>query len=69
MAAAGDVDELDAAYRTLPAEISHAVRSNLTLLSLLEPRAGMPDPRPWRADIATLLRRLEGPGRGDGGEP
>ena len=69
LADANDVDELDAAYRALPAELGHAVRSNLTMLSLLEPRAGMPDPRPRRADVATLLRRLEGPGRSDGGEP
>ena len=66
---ADDADELDAAYRALPAELGHAVRSNLTLLSLLEPRAGMPDPRPRRADVAALLRRIEGPGRSDGGEP
>ena len=61
LADADDVDELDAAYRALPAELGHAVRSNLTLLSLLEPRAGMPDPRPRRADVAALLRRIEGP--------
>lgn len=65
MVNATDVDELDTAYRALPAELRHAVRSNLTLLSLLEPRAGMPDPRPWRADVATLLGRLESPGRSE----
>jgi hypothetical protein len=37
----------------------YAVRSNLTLLSLLEPVAGMPDPRPHRRTIADLLRRVE----------
>lgn len=54
-----DLDELEAAYRRLRSELRHAVRSNLTLLSLIEPRAGMPNPRPRRADIAALLRRLE----------
>lgn len=65
MADATDLDELDAAYRALPAELRHAVLSNLTQLSLLEPRAGMPDPRPRRADVAALLGRLEGPGRSE----
>lgn len=54
-----DLDELDAAYRRLRSELRHAVRSNLTILSLIEPRAGMPDPRSRRADVASLLRRLE----------
>lgn len=55
----GDLEELERAYRRLRAELRHAVRSNLTILSLLEPRSGMPDPRPRRGDLATLLRRLE----------
>jgi hypothetical protein len=38
------------------------VRSNLTILSLIEPRAEMPDLHPRRAEIAVLLRRLEGGG-------
>jgi hypothetical protein len=54
-----DVDELDQAYRRLRSELRHAVRSNLTILSLLGPREGMPDPRLRRADVAALLRRLE----------
>jgi hypothetical protein len=60
----GDHDELDAAYRGLRPELRHTVRSNLTLLSLLEPRTGMPDPRPWRHAVAALLCRLEA-GEGD----
>lgn len=56
---ATDLDELDRAYRGLRPELRHAVRSNLTLLSLVEPRTGMPDPRPQRASVAALLRRLE----------
>jgi hypothetical protein len=59
-----DLDELESAHGRLRSELRHAVRSNLTLLSLIEPRGGMPDPRPWRHAVATLLRRLE---TGDGG--
>ena len=54
-----DLDEFAAAHRSLRPELRHAVRSNLTLLSLIEPRPGMLDPRPRRADVAALLRRLE----------
>ena len=54
-----DVDEMEGLYRRLRPELRHAVRSNLTILSLLAPRAGMPDPRPIRAEVAALLRRLE----------
>ena len=59
---ARDLDELDRTYRRLRPELRHAVRSNLTLLSLVEPRTGMPDPRPQRASVAVLLRRLESVG-------
>lgn len=54
-----DLDELEAAYRRLRPELRHMVRSNLTVLSLIEPRPGMPDPRPRRADVAALLGLLE----------
>ncbi len=57
--APGDIDELVQAYGRLRPELRHAVRSNLTILSLLQPREGMPDPRPRRADVSALLRRLE----------
>jgi hypothetical protein len=53
------VDELVDAYGRLRPELRHAVRSNLTILSLLQPREGMPDPQPRRAEVAALLRRLE----------
>ena len=56
---AADLDELERAYCGLSPELRHVARSNLTLLSLLEPRAGMPDPRPLRAVVAALFRRLE----------
>lgn len=39
--------------------VRHVVRSNLTILSLLAPRSGMPDPQPRRAEVTALLRRLE----------
>src|SRR5512139_222258 len=50
---------VDAAYSRLRPELRYAVRSNLTVLSLLEPRLGMPDPGPQRATVAAVLRRLE----------
>jgi hypothetical protein len=62
-AGASDLDELERTYRGLRAELRYTVRSNLTLLSLLGPKAGMPDPGPWRHAVARLLRRLEA---GDG---
>ena len=55
-----DLDEVESDYATLSPEIRYAVRSNLTILSLLEPVGGMPDPRPHRRRILELLRRLEG---------
>jgi len=54
-----DLEELAVEYRRLDAELRHAARSNLTLLSLLDARAGMPDPRAQRARVAELLRRLD----------
>lgn len=54
-----DLTELEGLYRRLRPEERHAVRSNLTLLSLLPAREGMPDPAPARQRVATLLRRLE----------
>ena len=39
-----DLAEIQEGYRQLGGELRHAVRSNLTVLSLLEPVAGMPDP-------------------------
>ena len=59
-----DLDELESAHKRLRPELRHTVRSNLTILSLMEPRTGMPDPRPRRHAVAALLRRLE---TGDGG--
>lgn len=56
-----DLEEFEGAYRRLRPDLRHTVRSNLTILSLLGPRAGMPDPRLRRADVAAMLRRLEAP--------
>jgi len=55
----GDLEEVESLYRGLRPELRHAVRSNLTILSLLAPRSGMPDPRSRRAEVAALLRRLQ----------
>jgi hypothetical protein len=55
-----DALELERTYRALGPELRHAARSNLTILSLMAPRPGMPDPQPERDRIADLLRRLEG---------
>jgi len=54
-----DLDEFAADYRRLDRELRHAVRSNLTVLSLLDAQSGMPDPHPQRALVAVLLRRLD----------
>lgn len=54
-----DRDELLNAYRRLRPELRHVVRSNLTLLSLLGPRAGLPDPTSRRAEVGALLRQLD----------
>ena len=56
---AADLDELAVEYGRLRPELRHVVRSNLTLVSLLSPRAGMPDPRAQRFDVNALLHRLE----------
>jgi hypothetical protein len=47
--------------QSLTPELRHAVRSNLTILSLLGARPSMPDPRLVRESVARLLRELEEP--------
>jgi hypothetical protein len=59
MAGPDDLDEVEAAFGRLRPELRHVVRSNLTILSLLEARPGMPDPGSRRGEVAALLRRLE----------
>lgn len=56
-----ELDQLERSYRTLSIELRHQVRSNLSILSLLGARPGMPDPRPWRATIDALLHSLVKP--------
>lgn len=58
-----DLDEVEAMFGCLRPELRHVVCSNLTILSLLEARPGMPDPGPQRGDVAALLRRLAPPER------
>jgi hypothetical protein len=53
------LDELVRLHRTLSVELRHQVRSNLSILSLLGVRPGMPDPRPQRVAVDVLLQRLE----------
>jgi hypothetical protein len=56
-----DFEELEGEFLELPTELRYAVRSNLTILSLMqEGMKGMPDPRPQRARVAGLLAQLEG---------
>lgn len=55
----GDLDELEDVYRTLTPDLRRTVLSNLTVLSLLEARLGMPDPGPHREAVASVRRRLE----------
>jgi hypothetical protein len=57
-----DIAELEDMYRNLPPDLSHTLRANLTILSLMEPHAEMPDPRPHRDQLARLLRQLEAGG-------
>ena len=56
---AAALDEATSRYALLPAELRHAVRSNLTVLSLMAPRAGMPDPTVHRARVSAFLDRLD----------
>jgi hypothetical protein len=57
--APADLDQLERECLGLPADLRHQVRSNLSILSLLDARPGMPDPRPHRPAVDGLLRRLE----------
>ena len=50
-----DLDEFVVQVRLRP----ELATLNLTILSLLEPRAGMPDPTHQRREVSALLGRLE----------
>jgi hypothetical protein len=54
-----DFAQLERRYFGLSAELRHQVRSNLSILSLLDARPGMPDPRPQRPAVDALMRKLE----------
>lgn len=54
-----DYEQFERVYLGLPIELRHQVRSNLSILSLLEARPGMPDPRAQRPAVDALVRRLE----------
>jgi hypothetical protein len=54
-----DFEQLERGYLGLPIELRHQVQSNLSILSLLDARPGMPDPRPQRLAVDALLRRLK----------
>ncbi len=58
-ATATDLDELVSLARSLSAESRYAICSNLTVLSLMEPRFGMPSPIPFRHPVTQLLARIE----------
>jgi hypothetical protein len=57
-----DVDAIVRRSLELGAESRHGVRCALTVLSLLEPHAGMPDPAPVRDRVRQLLSAIEAGG-------
>jgi hypothetical protein len=59
VATPSDEEELVQTYATLSGELQHAIRANLTVLSLMQPHTNMPDPTLHRARVGRLLRRLE----------
>lgn len=57
--APADLDEFVTLCAGLAPELRYAIRSNLTVLSLMQPSPHMPDPLPQRELVARLLSRLE----------
>ena len=57
-ATAEELDEFVARARSLPGASRQAIRSSLTVLSLIEAHHGMPDPAPVREQVRQLLARL-----------
>jgi hypothetical protein len=55
-----DLDELVALVHHVSPESQHAIRSALSVLSLIDARPAMPDPVAVRAQVARLLSRLDG---------
>jgi hypothetical protein len=58
-ASSGDLIEAVSVARGLSAESRHAICSNLTLLSLMDARPGMPDPAACRPQVRRLLAEIE----------
>jgi hypothetical protein len=54
-----DLDAIVRLSRDLLAESRYAVQSALTILSLMQPHAGMPDPAPVRDRVRLLLSAIE----------
>lgn len=59
VATAGDIDELATRFVSLGPELRYAARNNLSILSLMDGRPEMPDPRGHRGLVHELLSRLE----------
>jgi hypothetical protein len=57
-AAAADLDEFVTVVCALSRESRYTIQSNLTVLSLMDGRPGMPDPAPAREQIRLALARL-----------
>jgi hypothetical protein len=57
-----DIEEAATVFARLPPELRGTVRSNLSVLSLMEGRPGMPDPVPHRKKVSGLIGRLEAAG-------
>jgi hypothetical protein len=56
----GEIEDMLARVGELSAEARHAMRSNLTVLSLLSPQPSMPDPIPMRERVAALVDAIGG---------
>jgi uncharacterized protein (UPF0371 family) len=59
LATEDDLSAFDRQYRSLAPDLRHVVRANLTVLSLLSARDGMPDPAAHRERVADVLARFE----------
>lgn len=59
MSAPPDAEAFVRLVRSLPPESRHAIRSALTVVSLMTAQAGMPDPVSMRGRVTELLERLE----------
>jgi hypothetical protein len=57
---AADLDEFVALARALPMSSLHEIRSNLSVLTLMDKSANMPDPVPLRHALAGVLDRIGG---------